>query len=173
MSSKQIKHCCKCKFRWFCLRLVLARTLLSHNFRYIFYTCIYLYWWKFNAAFNKLIKKLVTVLVFSKNDVEHTHLVNNFDFIWIFSYSHLSSPLVETKHWNCKVCKFCALPCIKQYVHGKRLKSIISKTNNLKRHFLKQVSLIIWYIDFVMTTYILHVFMCVKLNSLFDSERKV
>ena len=23
---------------------------------------------------------------------------NNFDFIWIFSYSHLSSPLVVTKH---------------------------------------------------------------------------
>jgi len=26
---------------------------------------------------------------------------NNFNFIWIFTYSHLSSPLVETKH---KVC---------------------------------------------------------------------
>jgi len=37
---------------------------------------IYIYYRKFNAEFNKLIK--------------HT-FANNFDFIWIFSYSHLSS----------------------------------------------------------------------------------
>ena len=38
--------------------------------------------------------------------------------------------------------------------------------------FLIKFSLIICNIDFVMTTYIL-IFMCIKLNSLFDSEMKV
>jgi len=53
--------------------------------------------------------------------------------------------------------------------------------NNNDQHFnrhnvLMKVSLVVWYIiDFVLTTYILISFIhvCVKLNSIFDSEMKV
>ena len=61
---------------------------------------------------------------------------------------------VEVKYfckWNSYIC----IPCIKQYVLGYRLKTIVTMTNNFNRHdSLIKFSLII---DFVMTTYILKV----------------
>ena len=49
---------------------------------------------KFNAEFNnfKLIKTVGRRARFLENDVQYTHFAKNFDFIWIFSYSHLISP---------------------------------------------------------------------------------
>ena len=60
---------------------------------------VYIYCKTINAEFNKLKNSRSTCSFFSNNDVEHTPtFANNFDFIWIFSYSHLFSPYVVTKH---------------------------------------------------------------------------
>jgi len=56
---------------------------------------IYIYCRKVNAEFNKLIKYrrlLYSVFVFRKMMLNKPTFANNFDFIWIFLYSHLSSP---------------------------------------------------------------------------------
>ena len=56
---------------------------------YFFYICCR----KFNAEFNTLVRQKVTVLVFWENMMLNTPtFANKFDFIWIFSYSHLTSP---------------------------------------------------------------------------------
>jgi len=53
------------------------------------------------------------------------------------------------------------LPCIKQYILGQRLKTITTMTKQFDIHdFLIKFSLISWYIDFVMTTYISNVHVC-------------
>ena len=62
---------------------------------------------------------------------------------------------------NFKLPQMKHLPCIKQYVPGKPLKSINTYDQQLNRHnVLKKFSLIIWYVDFVMTTNILIVHVC-------------
>jgi len=68
---------------------------LKHNFyktilSIVFY--IYIYCRKFNVEFKKLIKivghcaRLKTIMMLNTPT-----FANNFDFIWIFSYSYLSS----------------------------------------------------------------------------------
>ena len=53
----------------------------------------FLYFRKFNAEFNKLIKTVDHVLVLFRKIILNTPtFANNFDFIWIFPFSHLSSP---------------------------------------------------------------------------------
>jgi len=44
---------------------------------------------------------------------------------------------------------------------------------SLKLDFLINISLIVYYIDFVMSSYILLIFMCVKFSTLYDREMKV
>jgi len=63
---------------------IFGRFLFSIDFFYI-----YIYCRKFNAEFNKLIK---TVGHRRKMMLNTPTFVNNFAFIWIFSYSHLSRP---------------------------------------------------------------------------------
>jgi len=47
---------------------------------------------KFNAEFNKLMKTVCHLARFFRKMMLHTPtFAKNFDFIWIFSYSHLSS----------------------------------------------------------------------------------
>ena len=53
---------------------------------------MYIYCRKFNAEFNKLIKTGYRACFFEKMILNTPTFANNFDFIWIFSYSHLSSP---------------------------------------------------------------------------------
>ena len=70
---------------------------------------IYMYCRKFNAEFNKLIKTVGHCCFPKKMMLTTPTFANNFDFIWVFSYSHLSCPWVVSKHLKCYVCKFCAL----------------------------------------------------------------
>jgi len=52
---------------------------------------IYIHYRKFNAEFNKLIKTVGhRAHFFEKNILNTPTFANKFDFIWIFSYSHLS-----------------------------------------------------------------------------------
>ena len=56
---------------------------------------IHIYCRKFVTEFNKLIKtecQHARVFFFRKMILNTTTFPNNIDFIWIFSYSHLSSP---------------------------------------------------------------------------------
>ena len=82
---------------------VFGSFLCSIDFYYI-----YIYCKKLNAEFHKLIKTVGHHHgFFEKWYCTHLPLPTILNFIWIFSYSHLSSPKVVTKHG--KVCKFCAL----------------------------------------------------------------
>jgi len=59
----------------------------------------YIYCRKFNAEYNKLIKPRGRhARFFLKMILNTPTFANNFDGIWIFSYSHLSRPYVDTKH---------------------------------------------------------------------------
>ena len=65
----------------------------------------------------------------------------NFVFIWIFSYSHLSSPLVVTKHQNCQVL------CINRMSLHKRITQNVLNQLNIKRNYCFVVNLLFYSIN--------------------------